>query len=245
MKALVTGATKGIGRDIAKAFAKAGCTVGATGRDEQDLSDLTDEITKHSGQCEIYRADLSNADEAIHMAEHFCTVLYPIDILVNNAGVSWVEKLIDLDVEHWNTILNVNLRAPALIGKVVARQMMERRKGVIINVASLASVTAHVEHAAYCASKFGLHGLTKVMAMELGPFNIRVNAVGPTVVMTPMGKKVWGEPEKSEPMKANIPLGRFAEPEDITHTVLFLASDAAGMINGELILVDGGYNAGK
>ena len=123
--------------------------------------------------------------------------------------------------------------------------MMERKKGTIVNIASMASVTALDEHTSYCSSKFGLIGLTKVMALELGPYNIRVNAVGPTVVMTPMGQKIWGAPEKADPMKAKIPLGRFVEPSEVVQTVLFLASDGAAMIHGELILIDGGYNAGK
>lgn len=245
MTALVTGATKGMGRDIALALAKAGCTVGATGRDADDLATLKAEINKTGGTCETYQADLSTVDETVAMAEHFRDLFTPFDILINNAGVTWVERIVDLDVDHWNTIMNVNLRAPALVSKVVAKKMMDRKKGSIVNIASLASATALEEHAAYCSSKFGLHGLTKVMALELGPYNIRVNAVGPTVVMTPMGKKVWGSPEKGDPMKSKIPMGRFVEPDEVVQTVLFLASDAAGMISGELILVDGGYMAGK
>ncbi len=245
MTAVVTGATKGIGRDIALSLAKAGCRVGATGRDSDDLAALKAEINKAGGTGETYQADLATVDETLAMAEHFCSMFDTIDILVNNAGVTWVERIVDLDVDHWNTILNVNLRAPALVSKVVAKKMMEQKKGSIVNISSLAGVTALEEHAAYCSSKFGVHGLTKVMALELGRYNIRVNAVGPTVVMTPMGQKVWGTPEKGDPMKAKIPLGRFVEPKEVVQTVLFLASDASGMISGEVILVDGGYMAGK
>ncbi len=113
-----------------------------------------------------------------------------------------------------------------------------------MNVSSNAGVGGLEKHAAYCASKFGLNGLTKVMALELGPYNIRVNAVAPTVVLTPMGEKVWRDPAKSRPMLDKITLGRFAYPREITDAVLFLASDAASKINGEILLIDGGINAG-
>lgn len=239
--ALVTGATKGIGRATALALARAGCTVAATGRDAGELASLKAETTRLGRPCEIYPADLADSREAVAMAEHFCARLDPISILVNNAGVSFPERLVDLDVGHWDATLDVNLRAPALVSKVVARQMARHRAGSIVNVASLSSVTALPEHAAYCASKFGIHGLTKVMALELGPAGIRVNAVGPTVVLTPMGVQVWGEPAKGDPMKAKIPLGRFAEVREVVDAILFLASDAASMITGELLPVDGGY----
>jgi NAD(P)-dependent dehydrogenase (short-subunit alcohol dehydrogenase family) len=166
-----------------------------------------------------------------------------IDILVNNAGLSFPEKLVDLDVGHWDTTLAVNLRAPALISQVLARKMIAQKHGAIINISSNACLAGIEEHAAYCASKFGLDGLTKVMAVELGPHNIRVNAIAPTVVLTPMGQQVWGDARKADPVKAKIPLGRFAWPKEITAAVLFLASDACPMIHGETLVVDGGVNA--
>ena len=241
--ALVTGATKGIGRETALALARSGCAIAATGRSPDELESLKSEVARLGRRCEIYPADLGDARAAIAMAEHFCSLLDPISILINNAGVSYPELLVDLEVDHWNATIDVNLRAPALVSQVVARQMVRHRAGSIVNVASMASATALPEHAAYCASKFGLHGLTKVMALELGPSGIRVNAVGPTVVLTPMGVQVWGEPAKGDPMKAKIPLGRFAEVNEAIDAILFLASDAASMISGELLLVDGGYTA--
>lgn len=239
--ALVTGATKGIGRETALAFAAAGCAIAATGRDRGELDALRREIEGAGSSCMVYAADLADPDQAVAMAEHFARELDDVSILVNNAGVSFPERLLDLEIANWDATMDINLRAPALVSKVIARGMAARKHGVIINVASLSSVTGLVEHAAYCASKFGLHGLTKVMALELGPSNVRVNAVGPTVVLTPMGVQVWGEPAKGDPMKAKIPLGRFAQPREVVDTILFLASDAASMITGELLLVDGGY----
>ncbi len=121
--------------------------------------------------------------------------------------------------------------------------MIARRSGVIINISSNASVAGIEEHAAYCASKFALNGVTKVMAEEWGKYNVRVNAVAPTIVLTELGQRVWGNPEKGDPIKERIPLRRFAQPEEVAQTVLFLASEGAAMINGEIILVDGGGNA--
>jgi NAD(P)-dependent dehydrogenase (short-subunit alcohol dehydrogenase family) len=232
-----------LGRTIALAFAEAGCAVGATGRDEIELHHLADQIRKDGGVCETYPAELSSAQECITMAEHFLKCFPQVDILVNNAGLSYLETVFDLDVEHWDTTLHVNLRAPVLISKVIAKSMSQHSSGVIINISSNASIAGIEEHAAYCASKFALNGVTKVMAVEWGKYNIRVNAVAPTIVLTELGQRVWGEPAKGEPIKERIPLHRFAQPEEIARVVLFLASDASAMINGEVILVDGGGNA--
>ena len=242
-KALITGASRGLGRTIALAFVEAGCSIGATGRDEIELHNLSDQVRRNGGACETYPAELSSAEECIAMAEHLLRTLGRVDILVNNAGLSFLETVLDLDIDHWDTTLNVNLRAPVLISKVIAESMIARRSGVIINVSSNASIAGIEEHAAYCASKFALNGATKVMAVEWGKYNIRVNAVAPTIVLTELGRRVWGDPEKGDPIKERIPLHRFAQPEEIAKVVLFLASDGASMINGEVIMVDGGGNA--
>ena len=241
--AVVTGATKGIGRDLSLAFAGSGCTVGATGRNQAELESLKTEIEKSGGKCYIYQADLSVAEDCTRMAEFFIKTMPSVDILINNAGLSFPELMVDLETSHWDTTLNVNLRAPALITKIIAKGMIERSSGNIINISSNAGLAGIDEHAAYCASKFGLLGLTKVMATEFGKHNIRVNAIAPTVVLTPMGTQVWGDKKKAAPVLAKIPLGRFAQPGEITGVALFLASEAASMIHGETIVIDGGVNA--
>jgi NAD(P)-dependent dehydrogenase (short-subunit alcohol dehydrogenase family) len=240
--ALVTGATKGIGRAIALHLARAGCRVAATGRNEEELRSLADEIQAIGPQCETRAADLADEAQITEMVNHFLGKT-AIDILINNAGTTGLHEVVDLDFTTWDTILNVNLRAPAMISKLVARHMVQRNKGVIVNVSSIAGNGGVEQHAAYCSSKHGLHGLTRVMAMELGRHNIRVNAVAPTIVLTPMGRMVWGDPEKSKPMVDRTPLGRLAEPGEVSSAVLFLASDAASMIHGEVLVVDGGMAA--
>ena len=241
--ALITGATKGIGRDIALSFARAGCHLGLTGRNEAELAEVAAEAGAQGVTCRTRPADLASADECLALAEHFAQAFPVIDILVNNAGVSFTEKLVDLDPGHWDTTLAVNLRAPALISQVIARKMIAQGHGVIINISSNAGLGGIEEHASYCASKFGLHGLTKVMAVELGPHNVRVNAIAPTVVLTPMGTRVWGDPKKADPVKAKIPLGRFLTTSEVSSAVLFLASEGAAMIHGAILVIDGGAGA--
>lgn len=242
-RAIVTGATRGIGRTIVLELARSGCAIAATGRDREALESLAAEVRETGVDCETFAADLAVADQAIGMARHFIRDGRTCDVLVNNAGINHLEKLVDLKVEHWDDVLDVNLRAPALVSSVIARHMMERRAGAIVHVSSLSGAKGLDEHAAYCASKFGMQGLTQAMAVELGPYSIRVNSVGPTVVLTPLGKKAWGDPAKADPMKARIPLGRFATVEEVSDAVLFLASDAASMIHGQMLLVDGGFTA--
>ena len=241
--AIVTGATKGIGRDLSLAFADAGCGLGITGRNEKELLEVAEYARSKGVRCEYRKADLADAEQCLETAAWFNEKFSVIDILINNAGLSFPEMIIDLDVEHWNTTLNVNLRAPVLMTKVIVQNMIKRKKGNIINISSNACLAGIEEHGAYCASKFGLNGITKVMAVEFGPYNIRVNCVAPTVVLTPMGTQVWGDAKKADPVKAKIPLGRFAEPKEITDAVMFLASDACGMIHGETLIIDGGVNA--
>jgi NAD(P)-dependent dehydrogenase (short-subunit alcohol dehydrogenase family) len=242
-KALVTGASKGIGKDIALAFAAAKADICATARQESELALLAQEIEDYGVECWSCTGDLSDVSSCRHVAQYFLEHAGRIDILVNNAGISYTETLFDLDFDHWDKTLAVNLRAPALIGQTIAKAMAQQGEGIIINVASNAGIGGISEHAAYCASKFGLLGLTKVMAIELGPLGIRVNAIAPTVVLTPMGMRVWGDPAKADPVKAKIPLNRFAYPEEITDTVLFLASGSSSMIHGETIIIDGGAHA--
>ncbi|MFC1738612.1 SDR family NAD(P)-dependent oxidoreductase [Planctomycetota bacterium] len=241
--ALVTGAAKGIGREISLHLARAGCNIGAADLDEKGLESLVEKITGLGVRCESVVVDLSSAEDTLAMAEKMVKTMEPLNILVNNAGTTYPEDLVDLKVEHWDITIAVNLRAAVLISKIVGADMMKRKEGAIVNISSNAGVGGLEKHTAYCASKFGICALTKVAALELGPYNIRTNAVAPTVTLTPMGRKVWSDPVIAKPMLDKIPLGRFAEPEDIAEVVMFLASDAASMVNGEILLVDGGINA--
>jgi L-xylulose reductase len=232
-RALVTGAGKGIGREIAVMLHRFNAQVVAVSRTEVDLKSLQEEIG-----CETIVADLGNSAQARRMAEQAGDV----DLLVNNAAIAILEPLLETTVESWDATMAINLRTVVIVSQVVAKRMIERGvAGSIVNISSMSAFQALPHHAAYAASKAGLDQLSKVMAVELGPYGIRVNSINPTVVMTDMGKRAWSDPAKGGPMLARIPLGRFAECADIASVVCFVLSDAAGMLNGLALPVDGGF----
>jgi NAD(P)-dependent dehydrogenase (short-subunit alcohol dehydrogenase family) len=245
-RALITGATKGIGADIARAFAAAGAALVLSGRDEAELESahraLGDEFGVEIGTAAV---DLALDDGPARLAELANAAFGGLDILVNNAGISHPQPVTETDPELFDATIAVNLRAPALLAAAVGRAMVAQGTGgSIVTVASAAALAPLPDHYAYCASKAGLVMATKVLARELGPHGIRANSVCPTVVLTEMGQRVWGEESKAAPMLARIPLGRFAVPREVSEAVLWLASDAASMISGVDIAVDGGYTMG-
>ena len=233
-RALVTGAGKGIGREIAVLLSQCGAHVVALSRTPADLASLRDEIG-----CEIIAVDLSDAEAARHAAEQAGDV----ELLVNNAGVSLPQSFLETTTEAFDLTMAVNVRAMLIVSQVVAKHMIRQGRGAIVNVSSQASQVGLTDHTAYCASKGAVDQLTRVMALELGPRGIRVNAVNPTVTLTPMGEMAWSDPAKSGPMLAKIPLGKFAKPADVAHAVAYLLSDYAAMIHGVTLPVDGGFLA--
>ena len=230
---MVTGAGKGIGRATAVMLAKRGAKVTALSRSATDLDQLKAEIG-----CIPIAVDLADADATRAAAIQ----ALPADFLVNCAGTTELESFLDVKVENFDLLHAVNTRAPMIVSQEYARDMVKTgRKGAIVNVSSVAAFVGIPDHAAYCASKSGLDGLTRVMAKELAPLGIRVNGVHPTVTLTPMAIKAWSDPEKAAGMLGRIPVGRFADPDDIANIILFLLSDEAAMVNGISMPVDGGY----
>jgi L-xylulose reductase len=235
-RTLVTGAGKGIGREIAGALAREGADVIAVSRTESDLKSLAAETG-----CRTIVADLSLPDEvrrAAHEAGDF-------DLLVNNAGISILEPFLTASPENFMQVYATNVASCLVISQALANKLIAQgRPGAIVNISSQASKVGLRNHASYCSSKGALDQLTRVMALELGPHRIRVNAVNPTVVLTPMGEMAWSDPAKAGPMLARIPLGRFAKPSDVADAVLYLLSDEASMIHGVTLPVDGGFLIG-
>jgi 2-deoxy-D-gluconate 3-dehydrogenase len=241
--ALVTGASKGIGREICRVLADAGADIVAVARDQQGLADAKTMVERLGRRCLIVEADLATVDGPRHAAATALQAWGVIDILVNNAGITAIESILEAEVESWDRIMAVNLRAPFLLAQALAPRMIEKHSGKIVNVSSQTSEVALENHAAYMSSKSGLNALTKVMTVEWAKHNIQSNAVCPTVIMTPMGEMVWGDPKVGDPMRAKIPLGRFGKPVEIADLVLFLASPASDLITGQVIFADGGFTA--
>jgi 2-deoxy-D-gluconate 3-dehydrogenase len=242
-KALVTGASKGIGNEVCRVLADGGADIVAVARDRKGLQDVKAAVEATGRRCLVVVADLATVDGPRAAARAALEAWGGIDILVNNAGITAVESILDTKVENWDRLMAVNLRAPFLLAQALAPKMIEKRAGKIVNVSSQTSEVALEKHAAYMASKNGLNALTKVMTVEWARHNIQSNAVCPTVIMTPMGEMVWGDPKVGDPMRAKIPLGRFGKPVEIADLVLFLASPASDLITGQVIFADGGYTA--
>ncbi len=242
-KALVTGASKGIGAEICAVFADAGADIVAVARDPDGLEETAARVRAMGRRVLVIEADMGAPDGPAHAARAAMEAWDTIDILVNNAGVAHIRPALELTLDDWERTMAVNLRAPFLMAQALAPRMIAQRWGKIVNISSQTGVIAAPEHAAYASSKGGLNALTKSLAVEWAPHNVQVNAICPTVVLTPMGRQVWGAPEKGAPMLARIPLGRFGEPVEIADLALYLASPAAELVNGALVMIEGGFTS--
>jgi len=231
---LLTGAAGGIGRSIAEVFADAGARMALV--DILDTKDLAGELgPQHSS----YRLDLTSPQD-IKQTVSKVGGEFGIDIVINNAGLGMVFSAEQMDVENWDRTFAINLRAPWLVAAAALPFLKHSARGRVINIASKAGVVAIEDHAAYGASKAGLINLTKVQAVEWARFGITVNSISPTIVETPMSLVGWSG-EKGENAKSDIPVGRFAKPNEIAHGALYLASEKAAMTTGTNLLIDGGY----
>ncbi|MCB0046593.1 MAG: glucose 1-dehydrogenase [Caldilineaceae bacterium] len=242
-RVLITGGSKGIGAEAAAVLAQAGADVAISGRDAAGLAETAARVQEAGRRCVEIQADLNTAQGAVQTATAALEAFGTVDILVNNAGIARIAPLLEMTIDDWDATQAVNLRTPFLLAQALVPNMIAQQMGKIINISSQAGVIALEEHGAYAASKGGLNMLTKVMAAEWSRNNIQINAIAPTIILTPMGQQVWGDPAKGEPMLAKIPLRRFGQPVEVADLVLFLASPASDLITGETILIDGGYTA--
>lgn len=235
--AFVTGAASGIGAAISEAFAIKGVRVAVVDLNEDAAQAQAKKIGGDAIAITCNVADPASVAQATRQAKD---ALGRIDILVNSAGIVDLAPAADLSLGAWQRTIDINLTGSFLVAQEVGRVMIAQKSGRIINLASQAGSVAIDEHVAYCASKFAVIGMSKTLALEWGRFGITVNTVSPTVVLTELGKAAWAG-AKGEAMIGQIPAGRFAEPCEIAAAVVFLASDAAGMLNGADIVVDGGF----
>ncbi|CAA9430251.1 MAG: 3-oxoacyl-[acyl-carrier protein] reductase [uncultured Rubellimicrobium sp.] len=231
--AIITGAGKGIGRATATLLAARGAQVVAIARTASDLDSLAAETGARTILADL--ADTSAAREAMREAG-------PADFLVNCAGTNVLESVLDMTEAGYDAVLGINLRAPLICAQEFARMRIAAGGGgAIVNVTSIAGHRGFQDHMCYAASKAGLEGATRVMARELGPHGIRVNAVAPTITLTELAAAAWSDPAKSGPMMVRHPVGRFAQVEDVAATIAMLLSDDSGMVTGAVLPVDGGF----
>jgi D-threitol dehydrogenase (NAD+) len=235
--ALITGGAAGIGSAVAQLFADRGATVVVADLDETGARARADAL---GSQHRAVGLDVSDPESVESAVAEALRLVGSIEILVNSAGIAILAPAEDLSPEAFKKTIDINLTGSYLVARAVGRHMLERGTGRIVNIASQAASVALPDHVAYCASKWGVLGLTKCLASEWAGRGVNANSISPTVVLTELGKKAWAGP-KGDAHKAQIPTGRFAFPEEIAAAALFLVSDAAQMINGADLLVDGGF----
>lgn len=236
--ALVTGGASGIGAAIASAFAAKGAKVAVLDINEDVARTKAETL---GGGAKPFVCDVSDPASVNAAVSAVVAAYGGIDIAVNSAGVVFLAPAEDLPLDYWDKTIAINLKGSFLVTQAVGRAMIAAGKGgKIVNLASQAGTVAIEEHVAYCASKFGVIGMSKTFAAEWGKHGISVNTISPTIVLTELGKKAWSG-EKGEAAKKRIPAGRFAYPEEIAAAAVFLSSAGADMINGADLLIDGGY----
>ncbi len=240
--ALVTGASRGIGRAIALGFARAGADVAIASRKVAGLQPVADEIEETGQRALVVQCNLGKPEEIEAMVERVSGDWGAPDILVNNAGTNPVMgPLTTISVEAWDKIMDVNLRGPYLTSVLVAKAMMnENKRGKIINISSTAGIEPAQMLGAYSVSKAGLNHLTRVLARELGPANICVNAIAPGLIETQFSAALINSPTIFQTVISRTPLGRHGQPEEIVPLAIYLASAASDFMTGEVIVIDGG-----
>jgi len=238
---LITGATRGIGEQLAHDFKNLGANLILTGTMPDQIERLNEDLDKKEKKQNItyYCADFSNEGSLLNFTQEL-RKYEKIDVCINNAGINRINYICDVTFSDWEDVLNVNLRAPFVILHDVSQIMQRNGYGRIVNIASIYGVISKEKRAIYSSSKSGLVGLTKAAAIELAPNNILVNCVSPGFVLTDLTESILTEDEIKD-LKARIPLGRMAVPEEISKVIVFLSSDLNTYITGQNIIVDGGY----
>lgn len=235
---LITGSGSGIGRETAILFAKEGGKVVVADVNEQAGNEVVETIKNAGGEAFFARLDVSNRAQVKEVVKNIIDKYGKIDVLINNAGIIQDALVVKMTEEQWDRVISINLKGPFNCIQAVVEPMIAKGRGVILNISSIVALYGNVGQANYVATKSGLIGITKTLAKELGKKGIRVNAVAPGFIMTPMTK---GMPDKIlEMMTEKTPLKRLGQPIDIANALLFLASDEASYINGVVLSVDGG-----
>ena len=241
---LITGAGRGIGRAVALTLARAGSDVALVARSKDELQSVAQEIQILGRRAMVFPADLTQIQQISSLAAEIARTTGGIDILVNNAGINIPQDSVDVTEEAWDAVMNINLKGAFFMAQAVGKVMIaQARGGRIINMTSQTGSVALAKRAAYCASKAGLNLVTKVLAMEWAAHEILVNAVAPTFIETELTREFLADPEFRQYALAKNLLKRFGTPDDVAGAVLYLASPAANMVTGHVLLVDAGWTA--
>lgn len=236
--AIITGASRGIGRLVALAMASQGAKIVASARNAEALAALVAEIKSLGGEAAFVAGDVALEEDATTLVKQAIETYGQVDILINNAGITRDGLLMRMKSEDWDAVLNTNLKGAFLCTRAVAKPMSKQRSGRIINISSVVGEMGNAGQANYCASKAGLLGLTKSVARELASRNVTVNAITPGFIATDMTEDM--SEKAREAMIAQIPLGRPGSSEDVANAVVFLASDQSAYITGQVLGVNGG-----
>lgn len=243
---IITGARRGMGKADALAFAENGAKVVVADISQEECQLVVDEIEKNGGEGLAVKCDVSNEKEVEEMIKKTVEKFGKVDILVNNAGICQFKPFLELTEDEWKKTLDINLKGYFFCAKAAAKEMAKQKSGAIVNITSvvmgqIGMGMAGLAH--YSASKGGIAALTKTLALELAPYNIRVNAIAPGAIDTPMTASVKEDSKILEQTLAMIPMRRMGKPEEIAKAVLFLSSDDSSYITGSIVVVDGGWLA--
>jgi NAD(P)-dependent dehydrogenase (short-subunit alcohol dehydrogenase family) len=239
--ALVTGGSRGIGKAIALAFADAGADVAISSRKQDDLDKVAEEIRSIGRRALAIAAHMRESEDIKKLVETAKKEFGQINILVNNAATNpGMGLLVDMDMKMYDQIMNTNLKGYSLTSMLVGKLMQEQGGGNIINISSVGGVSPDVGLGLYCISKAGILMLTRAMAKELGPYNIRVNCIAPGVVKTRFSQALWSNEELMNQEMSHTPLRRISQPEEVARIALFFATDASAYVTGQTLVADGG-----
>lgn len=244
--ALITGARQGMGKSHAMALAKQGAKVVVTDINQADCQKVVDEIKKFNEDAIAFKLDVADKSAVDSVVAAIVKKFGQLDILINNAGIAQFKPFLELSEEDWDKTIDINLKGEFLCAQAAAKVMKEQKGGVIINIASVAMGQQGIglpNIAHYCASKGGIAAMTEALAAELAPFNIRVNAIAPGMIETPMIDVVKSNPKMLEAMLQRVPLKRVGRPEEVSELVVFLASDSSSYMTGAVVVIDGGWLA--
>lgn len=241
--ALITGASRGLGKAMALALGEAGARLALVSRDAEQLSAVAKEARQLGAEAEVFRADVADESQVLQLERDVKSKLGPVDILINNAGTVVRKLCVDYTLADWNTVLNTNLTSVFLLCRSFVPHMQGRGYGRVINISSIMAHISLPQRTAYSASKAGMLGFTRALALELASDNITVVAISPGPFLTEMTAPLAADPASSAQFSARVPLGRWGKPEEVGKLALYLCSEEASYITGTDILIDGGWCA--